>query len=82
MNISTKYTNKNNPESFMVPYGKIVIRNVPKGIIRALRHQSELAGDSKRTSLGSVSAEGLKAVLYYLKHEKKVNVDNIIKSCV
>jgi hypothetical protein len=80
MNMSTKYTNINPPKSFMSKTGKIVIRNVPVGIIRALLCHSQQAGDSIRKIGGSASREGYKAILYYLENAKKVNVKNILKS--
>jgi hypothetical protein len=78
-NMSTKYTNNNPVKSFISNTGKIVIHNVPIGIIRALRHHSELSKDSVRDT-GSTGHEAYKAVIYYLKCVKKVNVDAIIKS--
>lgn len=60
----------------------IVIYAAPIGVARSLLKQSELAGDSKRKTRGSMSCEGYKAILYYLEHVKKVNVKEIIKSCI
>jgi hypothetical protein len=79
MNISTKYTNKNQPNSFVSKTGTIVIRNVPKGIIRALVLQSQKANDSIRVIGGSASKEGYKAIIEYLD-KRKVNTKEIIKS--
>jgi hypothetical protein len=79
MNMSTKYTGHNMPESFISSKRKIVIHNVPIGIIRAMRHHSEMSGDSVRDT-GSISKEAYKAIRYYLKYAKHVNVDEIEKS--
>jgi hypothetical protein len=78
-NMSTKYNGINPVVSVISKTGKLVIKNVPVGIIRALRTQSEKAKDSKR-NCGSAANEGLKAIYYYLDTVKKVNVKNIIKS--
>jgi hypothetical protein len=80
-NISTKYNKINPVNNVITKTGKIVIRNVPIGIIRALRFQSEKSGDSKR-DMGSVGFESYKAIKYYLSNAKKINVANIEKSCL
>lgn len=79
MDMSTKYTNRNHPESFISNKRKIVVHNVPIGIIRALRHHSEISSDSVRDT-GSIGHETYKAIIYYLRHAKKVNVDELEKS--
>lgn len=80
MDMSTKYNGINPVQNVISDTGKIVIRNVPVKIIKALLHHSELAGDSVRTISGSAGNEAYKAVLYYLEYSKKVNVKNILKS--
>jgi hypothetical protein len=80
MNMSTKYNNINPVQNVISYTGKIMIRNVPVKIIKALLHHSEIAGDSVRTISGSAGNEAYKAILYYLEHCKKVNVKNILKS--
>lgn len=80
MNISTKYNKLNPVRNVVSKTGKIVIRNVPVGIIKTLLFHSQEAGDSIRTIGGSASREAYKAILYYLEHAKKVNVKEILKS--
>lgn len=79
MNMSTNYNNKNAVNNVLTKTGKIVIRNVPVGIIRALVTQSQKANDSIRKIGGSASKEGYKAILQYLE-SKKVNTKKIIES--
>lgn len=77
-NMSTKYNRINPVNNCISKKGKIVIRNVPVGVIRTLKMLSEKSGDSKRIT-GSIGAEAYKAIRYYLV-AKNINVANMEKS--
>lgn len=77
MNISTKYTSKTNPESF-IRFKRLVIPKIPINIIRALRQQS-LNADRNIHDNGSAAGEAL-FYIYEGLRKRKVNVDELLKS--